>query len=204
MWGAKSGRHGAMSVIGDLPLFWPTAGLVLVFAAGLAGWLGRVLVTSRSSAFLLLASLGVILAATITPSIAAFVPVDRPGGCILGQFDLPPLSLLLYPNETSLNVALFAPLGIACGLLRRWWQVAVTSVLAVGVPFGIEMIQYEVPPLGRVCSTADVAANLTGLTVGLMVSVGVLRPISSWVSIDAVPPWPEVGQIPSVTYRCCL
>jgi hypothetical protein len=186
MWGVKSGRRGAMSVIGDLPLFWPAAGLVLVFAAGLAGWLGRALVTSRSSAFLLLASLGVILAATITPSISAFVPIDRPGGCILGQFDPPPLSLLLYPNETSLNVALFVPLGIACGLLRRWWQVAVTSALAVGFPFGIEMIQFEVPPLGRVCSTADVAANLTGLTVGLMVSVGILRPISSLVSIDAV------------------
>jgi hypothetical protein len=186
MWSFQAGWSSAMTVIGDLPLFWPVTALVLVFAGGLAAWAGRILRTSKWSAFLLLISFGTIMAATMTPSVAAFFPVDRLGGCILGQFDVPPLSRLLYPNETSLNVALFVPLGVACGLLRRWSQVAGASLLAAGLPFGIEFIQYSVPALGRVCSTADVAANLTGLAVGLVASIVAVRPISSLTSIDAV------------------
>jgi hypothetical protein len=186
MWDINTAWSGAMGVIGDLPLFWPAALLVLVLAAALAAPAGRALGTSAWSALLLLASLGVILAATVTPSTAAFVPVDRPDGCVLGQFDVPALATLLYPNETSLNVAMFVPLGIACGLLRRWSTVAVISVLAAGLPFGIEMAQYAIARLGRVCSTADVANNLTGLAVGLLVSIVILRPVSSMTSIDAV------------------
>lgn len=175
-----------MGVIGDLPLFWPAALLVLVFSAGLAGPAARGLRTSGLQAFALLGSVGVILAATITPSIAAFLRLDRPQGCLLGQFDLPALEVLLYPNETSLNVAMFVPLGLVCGLMRRWSQVTFLSALAVGLPFAIEIIQYAVPALGRVCSTADVADNLTGLAVGLLISIVLVRPIGSLTSIDAV------------------
>lgn len=174
-----------MSVIGDLPLFWPAAVLAVVCAAALAAPAARILGTPVWSALLLLAALGVILAATMTPSVAAFVPADRLGGCIR-QFELPALSRLLYPNETSLNVVLFVPLGVACALLRRWSQVVLASGAAFGLPFAIELVQYEVSWLGRVCSTADIAANLTGLGLGLLAGIVVLRPISSWVSIDAV------------------
>src|SRR5258706_12024967 len=117
MWGFQASWSGAMSVIGDLPLFFPAAGAALVLAGILASGVGHILRTPRWSAFLLLTSLAVILAATLTPSTAAFIPVGRPGGCVLGQFDTPPLSVLLYPNETSLNVVLFLPLGLACRLL---------------------------------------------------------------------------------------
>jgi hypothetical protein len=186
LWGFKTGWAGAMAVIGDVPLFWPAAALVLVFAAGLASPVARLLRTSAWSAFALSASFGVILAATLTPSIAAFIPLYRPDGCIRGQFEVPKFALLRYPNETSLNVAMFVPLGLACGLLRRWSGVAVSSVLAACLPFGIEVVQYEIPGLARVCSTADVAANLTGLAVGLAISIVVVRPIGSLASIDAV------------------
>jgi hypothetical protein len=176
----------AMGVISDVPLFWPAAVLALACAAGLAGVTARLVDTSAWSAFLLFGSLGVILAATVTPSVAAFVPVDRDGGCVLHQFALPAFSKLLYPNETSLNVVLFMPLGLACGLMRRWSLVSLTAVLAAGLPFAIEIAQYAVPSLGRVCSTADVADNLSGLAAGLLVGIAILRPIGSVAAIDAV------------------
>ena len=157
-----------------------------MFAAGLAGPAGRVLRTQAWSAFALLASFGVIAAATLTPSIAAFIPLDRPDGCIGGPFRVPEFTLLLYPNETSLNVAMFVPLGLSCALLRRRFGVAVASVVAAGLPFGIELTQHAAPRLGRVCSSADVVANLTGLAVGLMISIAVIRPMGSWTSIDTV------------------
>jgi VanZ like family len=177
---------GAMGVIGDLPLFWPAALLALVLAAAVAGPVGRRLRTSGWLVFGLLSSFGVILAATMTPSIAAFLHIERPHECILHQFDLPPLSQLLYPNETSLNVAMFVPLGLACGLVRRWPRVAILSGFGAVLPFGIEITQYLVPGLGRVCSTADVADNLTGLGIGLLVGIVLVRPIGTWASIDAV------------------
>jgi VanZ like family len=177
---------GAMAVIGDLPLFWPAALLAVVFSAALAGPVGRGLRTSGWSVFALLGSVGVILAATMTPSIAAFLHIDRPHECILHQFDLPPLAQLLYPNETSLNVAMFVPLGLACALVGRWPRVAVLSALAAALPFAIEITQYLAPGLGRVCSTADVADNLTGLGIGLLIGIVLVRPIGVRASIDAV------------------
>ncbi len=175
-----------MRVINDVPLFWPAAVLVLALSAWLAGAVGRLLRTSPWLAFAWLAAIGMIFAATMTPSVAAFIPVDRGPGCVLHEFAPPPLKDLLYPNETSLNVALFVPLGAACGLLRRWLSVAATAMLSAGLPFVIELGQHLLAGLGRVCSTADLADNLTGLVIGLAVGVLVLRPLGALRSIDTV------------------
>jgi hypothetical protein len=186
MWDFDAVRYAVMRVIDDLPLFWPAAVLVLALSAGLSGWVGRLLRTSPWLAFAWLASLGVIIAATLTPSVAAFIPVDRGPECVLTDFGPPALRELVYPNETSLNVALFVPLGAMCGLLRRWSSVAVTAMLAAALPFVIEAGQRIIGGLGRVCSTADVADNLTGLFIGLVGAVLVLRPLGSVRSIDTV------------------
>ena len=186
MWDYNTAGYAVMRVIDDLPLFWPAMVLVLALSAGLAGVVGRLLRTSPWLAFAWLVSVGMILAATMTPSVAAFIPVNRGPGCVLTPFAPPPLADLLYPNETSLNVALFVPLGAVCGLLRRWSSVAVTALLAAGLPVVIELGQRLVSGLGRVCSSADVADNLTGLVIGLAVGVLVLRPIGSLRSIDTV------------------
>jgi hypothetical protein len=66
-----------------------------------------------------------------------------------------------------MNVALFVPLGIAVLLLPRLWQVLAATVAAVALSPAVETAQAMLPRLHRVCSGADIAANLTGLAIGL-------------------------------------
>jgi hypothetical protein len=48
--------------------------------------------------------------------------------------------------------------------------------VAAAVPVGIELTQSVLTRLARVCATADVVANLTGLAVGVAVAVMLIRP----------------------------
>ena len=156
----------------DMPLLGPAAVVALAVAVGLAVPVGRWLRAPAPLAFLLLASAGAVVAATLTPTVAQ--PWST--GCQTGALALPRLAQLRYLNETSLNVALFVPLGLACGLLPGRWRAATACLVATAVPAGIELAQAELTWLNRVCATADIVANLTGLTVGVTVAVVLIRP----------------------------
>jgi hypothetical protein len=152
------------STLDGMPLFWPAAAITLVVAAVLAGELGRALGTVWPVAFLLVASVGGVIATTLTPS-SNYLAGEQ--ACQVNPLTVPSWSVLADLNQTSLNVALFVPLGLACGLLPRLGQIAVACLMAASLPVGVELAQYSLPSLGRVCSTDDIAANLTGLGVGI-------------------------------------
>jgi VanZ family protein len=80
-----------------------------------------------------------------------------------------PFAELTRINDSSLNVLLFVPLGIAIGLLA--WSPRAAAILVAGLllPFVIEATQAWLPALGRGCQSADVVDNITGLVVGLVI-----------------------------------
>ncbi len=162
---------------GGTPQFWPAALVAVLISAAVAGVVGRLLRLSGWVVFGLLASLGLVIAATLTPAAVSFLPPGHAATCEVGSWAMPPLGQLVYVNEASLNVALFVPLGVAVMLLPRPLQVTAAALWAVTVPWGVEFIQYLVPSLNRVCSTADISANLLGLVVGFGFGLVSIRPL---------------------------
>ena len=152
-----------------LPWFVPAAVLSLLIATVLAGRVGRSLMTSTSVAWLLVVSLGWIVAATLTPSrLALEYGATSHLSCDLSRVMLLPLRGYLRFDDPGLNVLLFMPLGFAVGLLpRNRWKIGIL-VVAILLSPAIETTQLLVPALDRACQTADVVDNLTGLALGLV------------------------------------
>jgi VanZ family protein len=160
------------TLAGVLPWFLPGLAITTVIALAVAGGVARRLRTARWIAFLLLMSVGAVLAATIPPDADGFN--GRPsasGRCEFGRIGLAPLPQYLHLGDTSLNVILFVPLGLAVGLLGRSPAAARVLVAAVASPLAIEAIQLLLPMLGRGCQSRDVVDNLLGLGIGLAVGV---------------------------------
>ncbi len=131
--------------------------------------LARRLGSHGGVAFLLIASLGLIASATLTPledAIAAGVASS--GTCDAARPGWAPLSVYLHLNETSLNVLLFVPLGISLGLVpgRNGFRMAAAAML---LPAAVELTQMLIPVLGRSCQTGDIVDNTTGLVIGLAI-----------------------------------
>ena len=165
---------------GPVPLFLPALAIWALVSVVLSGRTARALGTSRLVAFLVLVSLGFTLTATLTPTSEAVVGEVGPGGgCDLRQLGLPPLSQLLRPNDVSLNVILFVPLGFALGLLPLARRSIIIIGLAFAVPLLIETLQLVLVDLGRGCESADVINNMLGLAVGLTIAVG-MRALYAW------------------------
>jgi hypothetical protein len=153
-----------------LPWFAP--GLILSFAVGLplSGPVSRVLRTRRSVAYLLIVSLGAIVAATLPPGPAGFDRIGTAiGACDLERRGLATAHDYLSVSEVSLNVLLFIPLGVAVALLPWSRRTIVVAAAAFALPVAIEAAQLVVPFLGRQCQSGDVIDNLLGLVVGLVV-----------------------------------
>jgi VanZ like family len=177
-----------------LPEYWPAAVLVALVVATAAAAVGRVLGGPAGTVFLLVGSVGLIVATTLTPATVSYFVPGHPATCLVRPLQLPPLYQLTSLNETSLNVALFVPLGLGCALLRRFGQVLLALPIAIAVPIGVEAVQYAVPRLDRVCSTADITANLTGLALGFLIGLVVLRPLAVLLrSALSQPPQPFHG-----------
>ena len=168
--------HSVVAALHALPWFLPVIVLTAVTAAVVSVPVGRLIRSPAWVVFVVIGSLGLIAAITLTPTPTAIFapPVST---CLVDRLRPPHLSQLTSPNEISLNVALFVPLGVACALIRRWGQVVVAAFLAFWVPFGVEAVQYEFPELRRVCSTSDIMANLTGLAIGLVGALVLIRPL---------------------------
>ena len=104
------------TLAGDLPWFLPGLAITTVIALAVAGRVARRLRTESWIAFLLLMSVGAVLAATIPPDAGGFSGrPSAPGRCDFGRIGLAPLSQYLHLGDTSLNVILFVPLGLAMG-----------------------------------------------------------------------------------------
>lgn len=166
-----AGMEPVRSVSGILPWFLPALALTTVMALAAAGLVARRLRTDRWIAFLLLASVGAVLAATIPPDSDGFSGPSAPGRCDFGRIGPAPLSHYLHLGDTSLNVALFVPLGLAVGFLGRSRAAVRVLVGALALPPAIEAFQSLAPILGRGCQSRDVVDNLLGLGIGLTLGV---------------------------------
>jgi VanZ family protein len=157
---------------GVLPWFLPGLAITTAIAlAGAAPIAGR-LRTDRRIAFLLLMSVGAVLAATIPPDSDGFSGrPTAPGRCDFGRIGPAPLGQYLHIGDTSLNVILFIPLGLAVGLLGQSATKVRALLAALALPLAIEAIQSLAPMLGRGCQSRDVVDNLLGLGVGLALGV---------------------------------
>ena len=151
-----------------LPLFVPGCVVALAVSTVASGRAARRLGVRRPVAWLLLMSLGVILAGTMTPLAVESRPqFPLAGTCDLSRMGLPSLEELLRPGDVIGNILMFIPLGFAIALVPRSPRKAAVLAAAVALPFAIEATQLVVIPLHRACESADVVDNLTGLVLGL-------------------------------------
>lgn len=150
-----------------IPWFAPSLIVLSVSSLGVARLVSRRLKVRAFSAYVVVWSTGLILAATLLP-LAVREATWQYGGCDLSRTGLVDLRSLVLLTDEGLNVVLFAPLGMALGSIRGssgWTRMV---VLAAVLPLGIESIQALVAALGRGCESGDVIDNLTGLSFGLV------------------------------------
>jgi VanZ family protein len=157
------------SFVAAVPLAALALAIAVIVAFALSPRLARSLHTSRAIAALLLMGFGLVLAATLTPDAAAFAGDASDGTCDVSRIGLAPMSELTRISAASLNVLLFIPLGIAIGLLPRTRAAAVVTIAAIALTFFVETVQLLVTVLGRGCQTADLADNLLGLAIGIVI-----------------------------------
>jgi hypothetical protein len=152
-----------------LPWFLPGVAVSVVVSVAASGAAGRALGVRRAVAWAMLFSLGIIMAATLTPQSGALdLGTQGPGYCDFSRIGPAPWEQLLSPTESSGNVLMLIPLGAAIGLVPRSRSKAALVVGALALPFAIEAIQLLAPWLDRACESADVVDNLMGLALGLV------------------------------------
>jgi hypothetical protein len=155
------------SFLDSSPWLWPA--LAFATSVSLVAFrpVARLLRAPRPVVFLLLLSLGGIVALTLSPRDDAFSPylfaecfvrIVRPIG----------FERVLNLGERGLNVVLFIPFGACLAALPGSRTKLGLIAAALALPFVIEGIQYVVPALDRSCSSVDVIDNLTGLALGLV------------------------------------
>ena len=152
----------------SLPWFVPGCVLAFVVSTLASGRVARWLGVRRPVAWVLLMSVGVILAATMTPLHVEF-RLDFPPlqTCDLSRIGPAPIDELRLHSDVLGNILMFVPLGFAIALVPRSRRKAAVLAAAVALPFVIEATQLLVVSLDRACESADVADNLTGLVLGL-------------------------------------
>jgi hypothetical protein len=152
-----------------LPIYAAALGIAIAAAALLSPHMARWLGCRRGVAALLVFGFGFVLATTLVPDPDALRGISSTGTCDTSRVGLIPLRLLVRPNEYSLNVALFVPLGVAVGLLPRTRRAGIVALGAASLTFIVEAVQLVVTDLGRGCQTADLFDNLLGLAIGAVI-----------------------------------
>jgi glycopeptide antibiotics resistance protein len=166
-----------------LPWFLPGTALFTLIGLLVARPLARWLQTHPVIAWGLVVSFGIVVSATLTPLRGVFNFAATGGACDFSRIGLAPLDDLGEINDTTLNILMVIPLGIALGLLGRSGRMALLIAAAVALPFVIETTQLLIPALERGCQSADVFDNLTGLAIGL--AIGALASLlAGALSID--------------------
>ncbi len=151
-------------LLGGIPWAVPAALTAVIGAALLAQPVARRTGNTTAAAFLLLASLGVIVGLTLTPS------RDLPhqwtcDPALIG----PTFADLTTVTDRSLNVLLFVPLGIAVVAIRTRYRLAWLLLAAAVAPL-IELSQLIATPLQRTCQAIDLIDNELGLVIGVTVA----------------------------------
>jgi len=156
----------------------PAGVLALVIATAVAWPVARRMRVPVVPVWLFLATVGGFLATTVTPSPAAGHWSWR--GVTSFSVVLPSPDSLHSLNDTSVNVLLGLPLGLAAvwlaGECRRWWPL----LAAVALPFVVEGAQ-ALLPLGRSgFQLPDVLANGVVLVAGAVLGAFVVGAAALW------------------------
>jgi hypothetical protein len=152
---------------GDYAGFGPGIVISLVVSLATSGLVSRLMGISRAHGWALVMALGVILSATITPSREAIqFGAQGSGTCDFTSLGVG-LSDLRHLDESSLNVLLFIPFGIAIGLCPDSSAKRLMLAFALVFPVTIELVQLLAVSLGRECQGSDIVDNLLGLLIGL-------------------------------------
>lgn len=165
-----------------LPLFLP--GLAVAALLGLVAcrWLAAKLGCSPFHAWILVLSLGLVLAATLTPLKAALDGgATGPAACDTSRIWFAPLAAYLRPGDIAGNVLMFIPLGLAARTLP---PSGLRTRLIAGLfllPLVIETSQLAAGFLARACQTGDVVDNLAGLVGGLLLG-SIVAAVGSFVA----------------------
>jgi hypothetical protein len=165
-------------ILHSLPWLIPAIAVAFAVSILASGRVGAGLRAHRLLAALLLFSLGVILAGTLTPLAAAeVIPPELRSTCDLSRMWLATPSDLANRDDVAINILMFMPFGFAVGAIPWSWRKVAVMGAAVALPFLIEGTQLTLLFLGRGCQSADVIDNLTGLVIGFCGGV----PISWWL-----------------------
>ena len=156
--------------LAEFAWFWPGVVISVVLSLVLGSPFARVVGARRAVGALLAFSVGLIVSATLTPSVEAlrWGAVGR-GSCDLDRLGPASFAEMIAFGDPTFNILLFIPLGLACGLIP--WSSRKVAVLlgAFALPIAIETVQLLATSLDRACQTSDVSDNLTGLVIGLAV-----------------------------------
>ncbi|MFP3394972.1 hypothetical protein SB749_01395 [Brevibacterium sp. SIMBA_078] len=153
-----------------LPFALPAFALGATIAGIFSKRLGRQIHEHPAVVFLWLASLSLILAATLTPSSQAFEAHEGLRTTRVWIWSLPSPGALTHVNWQSMNLLLFAPAGFASGLYSRRRNVMLFGSLALLSSLAVEVVQYLLIPLGRAqFNSATVIIGWTGITAGALV-----------------------------------
>jgi hypothetical protein len=139
-------------------------------------------------------SIGLVLSATLTPSRIQDIRCGCQV-CDLTRIGPAPREDLRSLNDTTLNIVLFLPLGVAVGLLQNSRRKVAIILAVAAMPFVIEGIQLVATSLHRGCESADVSDNLTGLIIGFAVGQG-LR-LGAGLTLRRAPIADGQGDVPS-------
>lgn len=157
--------------LADVALLAPGIVLTVIVAIGVGARLGRRLGRGRATGMLLVFGLGLIIAATLTPSREALrFGALGSGVCDLSRVRLASFTDVLSLDDAGFNVLLYLPLGLALGWLpaRRssvpWW------LLGLVLSPAVELTQLLLRPLDRACQASDVIDNLTGLVIAFAIA----------------------------------
>ncbi|WP_371500085.1 VanZ family protein [Kitasatospora sp. NBC_00374] len=159
------------AVLSASPLFWPGVLCSLLLAALLSRPVGRLLRAHRAAGFLSVLALGGIITLTLLPDTRlplwenARYAVQQ---CSFDRVGPHPLAELFTATQSSLNVALFVPLGLTAALAGTWGRRIAAGSVAALIPPAVEATQYAIPALGRACDGQDLLDNYFGLALGLV------------------------------------
>lgn len=157
-----------------MPMFWPGLLCSLVPAALLNQAVGRWLRAHWAVAFVLLLALGGLATLTLLPDAwGPFWGYSRYAvrHCNLTGYGLRPLHDFTTVNPTSLDVALYVPIGLAGALAGTRARAATVLLGAALLPVVIEGVQYALPGIGHACTVQDVLDSLLGLALGAAIGL---------------------------------
>lgn len=159
---------GLESIFPGYPGFVPGALVAIAISFAANGLVGRALSILRDLAAAFIVCLGLILSATLTVGREGLAyAVNGTVSCDLTRLGAATLAELSAANETTLNILLFVPFGVVCGLIPRSPLKASILAAAFAMPFAIETVQLLMSAMNRTCQSADVIDNLAGLAAGL-------------------------------------